>query len=309
MKYWLFIFSCLLCGLSSYAGGADPVLLRTHVNTMCNTRGWRNIEDTATLNRSRRYIQAQLGAYCTNVQLQTYTVAGKQYSNVIASYGPADAPRIIIGAHYDVCEQQAGADDNASGVAGLLELARLLQKEDAGNWKYRIDLVAYTLEEPPSFKTENMGSTVHARMLCESKIKVAGMISLEMIGFYRDAKHTQRYPLGMFKWFYGSRGNYITVVKKLHGGGFVRRFTRSFRHGDDIITKVFAAPKWVPGVDWSDHLSYWAYGWPALMITDTSFFRNANYHQPTDTPDTLDYKRMGFVVDDVLRALQRMAKG
>lgn len=305
---WLAIILHGLGG-TSYAAIADSALLRAHVYSLCNTPTFRNIDDTATLNRARRYIQQELGKYNADVQLQAYTVNGKDYYNVIASYGPADAPRIIVGAHYDVCEAQAGADDNASGVAGLLELARLMAKEDTKNWKYRIDLVAFTLEEPFAFKTGNMGSTVHARWLAEQHVDVVGMISLEMIGYYKDAKHTQQYPLGIFKWLYGSRGNYITVVKKLHGGTFVRRFKRSFKRGDNIITKVFSAPKWVPGVDWSDHLSYWAEGWQALMITDTSFFRNHNYHQATDTPNTLDYQRMSFVVDNVLSALSKMVKG
>ena len=305
----ILFFLPLAVGAKEGIFSADSVLLKNHVYTITGTRSYRNIDDTATLNKTRSYIQQQLGKYAKEATLQTYTVNGKQYSNVIASYGPENAPRIIIGAHYDVCDEQAGADDNASGVAGLLELARLLSKEDASAWKYRIDLVAYTLEEPPSFKTSNMGSTVHAQYLADNHIPVLGMISLEMIGFYKDAKHTQQYPLGFFKWFYGSRGNYITVVKKLHAGKFCRRFTRGFKHGDNIITKVFSAPKWVPGVDWSDHLSYWAKGWQALMITDTSFFRNANYHQKTDTPETLDYSRMSFVVTNLFNTLSKMAKG
>ncbi len=290
-------------------GNADSVLLKKYVYSITGGSSFRNIDDTATLNRTSTYIRNELSKYAQNVQTQTYYVKGKEYRNIIASYGPENAPRIIIGAHYDVCDDQAGADDNASGVAGLLELARLLSKEDARQWQYRIDLVAYTLEEPPSFKTANMGSTVHAKYLADAHIPVKGMISIEMIGYYKDARHTQQYPLGFFKWFYGTRGNYITVVKKLHAGKFVRQFTRGFKHGDNIITKVFAAPAWVPGVDWSDHLSYWAYGWQALMITDTSFFRNANYHQKTDTPDTLDYARMSFVVTNLFNSLSKMAKG
>lgn len=187
----------MLLSFGAFGGTADSAILRKHVYTMCGTPAFRNIDDTATLNRTCRYIQQELGKYAGKTELQAYTVNGKEYYNVIASYGPADAPRIIVGAHYDVCDAQAGADDNASGVAGLLELARLIAKEDTKNWKYRIDLVAFTLEEPFSFKTGNMGSTVHARWLAENNVQVAGMISLEMIGYYKDAKHTQQYPLGI----------------------------------------------------------------------------------------------------------------
>ena len=314
--YRLLLFLALLpvfAGAKTEQICADSILLRAHVYKITGSKGYRNIDDTFTLNKAASYIQSELAGNCNNVHLQTYHIAGndggiKSYHNVIASFGPENAPRIIIGAHYDVCDQQAGADDNASGVAGLLELSRLFSKGDHQHWKYRVDLVAYTLEEPPSFKTQNMGSAIHAKYLADSNISVKGMISIEMIGYYKDAKHSQHYPLGFFKWFYGSRGNYITVVKKMHASKFCHQFTKSFKHGDNIITKVFSSPKWVTGVDWSDHLSYWAKGWAALMITDTSFFRNANYHQPTDTPDTLDYQRMSFVVTNLFLTISKMAK-
>ena len=237
-----------------------------------------------------------------------YKVGDKAYGNIIASYGAENAPRIIIGAHYDVCDQQPGADDNASGIAALLELSRLLALQQTDKWKYRIDLVAYTLEEPPAFRTKAMGSAVHAQSMLDSNVQVKGMISIEMIGFYRDGKHTQQYPVGLLKWIYGSRGNYITVVKKMKSGKFTRQFTRRFKRGDNIITKVFAAPAWLPGIDFSDHLNYWARGWDAFMLTDTSFYRNKNYHEKSDTPDTLDYSRMSYVVTNMFHALAGMAQ-
>lgn len=290
----------------SYGTGADAAALREHVVKLTSGPGYRHIYDTAALNKTAAYIEAKFKETGLTTYRQQYQVSGRTYYNIIASAGPADAPRIIVGAHYDVCEEQQGADDNASGVAGILELARLLSVRDTKDWKYRIDMVAYTLEEPPSFRTEQMGSAVHARSLHDSMIKVKGMISVEMIGYFDDAKNSQRYPLGIFKWFYGSRGNYITLVRKFNGDKFDRQLTRRFKRSHCIRTKVFKAPLWVPGIDFSDHLNYWAYGWAALMITDTSFYRNANYHQKTDTPETLNYQKMSQVVNSLHQSLISM---
>jgi hypothetical protein len=310
MKKLLLLLCCHV--LISTARGerviADSVLLKEHVYNITGDKRFRNIDDTAALNSTAQYIIDELERVQVPVQTQEYRIGGKTYKNILTSFGPHDAPRIIVGAHYDVCGNQWGADDNASGVAALLELARLLSKQHTDSWNYRIDLVAYTLEEPPSFRTENMGSAVHAKSLFEENAHVAGMISIEMIGFYKDEKHTQHYPLGFLKWFYGPRGNYITVVKKLRSGKFTRQFARRFKHGDNIITKVFSAPKWVPGMDFSDHLNYWGYDWEALMITDTSFFRNEHYHQRSDMANTLDYARMSYVVANLYNALSGMAQ-
>lgn len=308
MKYLLTLLLCAGTSIHCLATAADSALLRKHVTTLCTLPGGhRQFSDTVTLNKAARYIYDAFRQQTDSTGVQTYTVQGRQYRNIIASFGPATAPRIVVGAHYDVCGPHPGADDNASGVAGLLELARLLHQQDIRNWKYRIDLVAFTLEEPPIFRTSGMGSAVHARYLKEQNISVKGMISLEMIGYYRDGKHTQHFPAGFLKLFYGSRGNFITVVQKLHGGRFVRQFRRGFRKGAGVRVKVFKGPASIEGIDYSDHLNYWAEGWDALMITDTSFFRNANYHQAGDTPDTLDYARMSAVVNKVLRSLVRMS--
>ena len=180
---------------------------------------------------------------------------------------------MVVGAHYDVCGNQPGADDNASGVAGLLELARMLSDCQL---KYRIDLVAFALEEPPYFRSPSMGSYIHAKSLADNQIRVKGMISLEMIGYFTEKKRTQEYPVGILKLFYGNRGNYITVVRKFSDGKFSRRFTRSFRDAK-LPVKSFQGPRFLPGIDYSDHLNYWNHGFSAVMITDTSFYRNKNY--------------------------------
>lgn len=311
MLKYITLLAAVLLAMRASAAEVDSATLRRHVSVLCDTtQGYRTGSDTARLNKAAQYIHGELKKYRDSVTVMTYRADGSNYYNLIASYGPADAPRIIIGAHYDVCgeERQQGADDNASGIAGLLELARLLAQEDAAHWKYRVDLVAYTLEEPPYFRTAAMGSAMHAQYLEAGKIPVRGMVSLEMIGYFKDGKHTQHYPIGLLKLFYGSRGNYITVVHKVHKGSFVRGFQRDFKGAHLIRTKKFGAPRILPGIDFSDHLNYWNHGWAALMITDTSFFRNANYHRKGDTPETLDYNRMAMVVEQVKRAVDRMVQ-
>jgi hypothetical protein len=300
------VFICLMGSVAGAKAAADSVLLKDHVLALTGLPGHRNFADTAGLNKAARYIYDHLHRYSDSVAVQSYEVKQRKYHNIILSYGPKDAPRIIVGAHYDVCGDRPGADDNASGVAGLLELARLLHKADTKNWKHRIDLVAYTLEEPPVFATKGMGSAVHAAYLKENHVPVKGMVCLEMIGYYRDGKNTQHFPAGILKLFYGSRGNFITVVRKLKGGPFTRKFTRRFKQAHGVRTKVFKGPVWIEGIDFSDHRNYWDEGWEALMLTDTSFYRNNNYHEASDTPDTLDYGRMASVVDKLYKALERL---
>ena len=286
---------------------ASEARLRKHVEQLTEGEGYRNYRDLKALNRAADYIYKTFKKQTENVFIQAFKVDGKEYKNVYASFGPVNAPRIIIGAHYDVCGDQMGADDNASGVAGLLELARLFAEADKSKWEMRIDLVAYSLEEPPYFDTKHMGSSVHATALETNKTPVVGMISLEMIGFFDDEKGSQDYPLGILKLFYGGRGDYITVVRKSGSGKFARMFTKEFKKKGkrNVRTKVFKAPRWlVPSIGLSDHKNYWGFKWSALMITDTSFYRNKNYHEETDKPDTLDYFRMSAVVTNVFKAIQ-----
>jgi hypothetical protein len=255
------------------------------------------------LDSSASYIKYQFRLLGDSVIEQKYSFRSLDFKNIIFSIGPANTDRIIIGAHYDVCGKQEGADDNASGIAGLLELARLLKGQPL---KYRIDFVAYSTEEPPFFKSENMGSYVHAKYLFDNNIKVKGMVCLEMIGFYKEEKHTQNYPLPILKWFYGSKGNYITVVQKFGNGPFGRFMKQSMLGNQTISTKSFKSPKWLPGVDFSDHLNYWKFGYSAVMITNTAFYRNHNYHTEGDSLETLNIGKIGLVVDEVYRALIKL---
>jgi hypothetical protein len=281
---------------------ADKQRLQDAVKFLCSTHTFRNNENTSSLDTAAAYIGRQLRAAGYEPEEEKFTAGGREYKNIICSYGPGDAERLIVGAHYDVCGAQAGADDNASGVAGLLELARQLKK-NSPQLDHRIDMVFYTLEEPPHFRTPTMGSAIHAKYLYDNNIKVKGMICLEMIGYYSEEKGSQHYPLGLLKLFYPSRANYIAVVGKMGQGRFLRKVKRKMISSCGINVRSINAPTFVPGIDFSDHLNYWHYGYDAVMITDTSFYRNDNYHQPGDIPSTLDYDKMAEVVKGVYNAI------
>lgn len=305
MKVFATVFLLFLYFVSEAASKSDTVLIRQHLVALTQTPGFRNYRDLQTLNRAAAYVKTEFEKYSQHVSVQEYRVEGQAYQNIVCSFGPENAPRIIVGAHYDVCENQQGADDNASGTTGLLELARMLQHEKL---QVRIDLVAYTLEEPPYFRTKHMGSYVHAKSLKDARVPVLGMVSLEMIGYFKDEKGTQDYPVGALKLIYGSKGNYITLVRKFGAGKFARQFNGQFHKTDLIRTKSFVGPAALPGIDFSDHLNYWAFGFSALMVTDTAFYRNKNYHQPTDTLETLDLNRMAKVIDSVYETLLKLNK-
>jgi Peptidase family M28 len=300
MKKLLFFFLLLLQFTQINAQYVDTISVKNHLINITKTIGFRTYSDTALLNKTAHYIDAVFKKYSTQVYFQIFTVNGKQYKNVICSFGTENKARIIVGAHYDVCGEQEGADDNASGIVGLLELAKLLQGKKLNN---KIDLVAYTLEEPPYFRTENMGSYVHSKMLSDSAVNVKGMVCLEMLGYFKDEKKTQDYPVGILSLFYGNKGNYITLVKKFGAGKFARQFAAKFKQTNSINTKKFKAPASLQGIDFSDHLNYWKFGFSALMITDTSFYRNHNYHHKTDILETLDLVRMAKVIDGVYLTL------
>ncbi|WP_258097552.1 M28 family peptidase [Marinoscillum pacificum] len=298
-----FTFLSILFSNISLANESDTTIIRQHLTAITKTDGFRNYRNLQLLNQTADYIQSVFSQFSEHVSIQEYEVGSTTYKNVIASFGMEHKKRIIVGAHYDVCGNQQGADDNASGVVGLLELARLLVDKELS---YGVDLVAYTLEEPPYFRTEFMVSYIHAKSLVDEGADVLGMISVEMIGYFKEEKNTQSYPLGILSAIYGSRGNYITLVKKFGAGKFVRQFSRKFKSTKAIRTKMFAGPKRLTGIDFSDHLNYWKFGFKAMMITDTSFYRNANYHAPTDTMETLDIGKMSQVIDGLCEALLTM---
>ncbi|MCI5057729.1 MAG: M28 family peptidase [Flavobacteriales bacterium] len=278
----------------------SPKSLEQMVRIMTDHEVARNYKNIERLNEVAEYIHETFSSYSNDVSYQKYNIEGVEYKNVIASFGPKEGERIVIGAHYDVCGDQPGADDNATGTVGLLELARLLKSQ---NLKYRVDLVAYTLEEPPYFRTEYMGSAVHAKYLKENNIKLKGMYCLEMIGYFSDEPGSQNYPVAPLKAFYPSTGDYIAIVGKTGQGKFTKRAKKDIKSAAGIDVRSINAPKFVTGIDFSDHLNYWAEGYKAVMITNTSFYRNQNYHQPTDLPESLDYDKMAEVIKGVYQII------
>lgn len=279
---------------------SDTILMKKHLTFLSVNRVARNYQNLDRLNDVADYILYEFEKYADTTYFQTYKVNGVTYKNVIAKFNQKTDKRTVIGAHYDVCGNQPGADDNATGIVGLLEIARQLKGKQLTQ---QVELVAYTLEEPPFFRTEYMGSYIHAKSLVDENAQVNGMISLEMIGYFDDAKGSQSYPIGSLKLIYGKRGDYITVVNKMARGKFARRFTKRMKRKCSVETKNFQGFKSIPGVDFSDHLNYWNFGFSAAMVTDTAFFRNHNYHQLGDTIYTLNFHRMAQVIDGVLTAI------
>lgn len=275
--------------------------LEATVRFLSEEIGPRSYTDLEELDRSADYIEEKLTAYGCDVKRQSFTYMENTYHNIIGEVkGDNDSEILVIGAHYDTVPGTPGADDNASGIAGLLELARLATENPVSR---TVCFGAFTLEEPPFFKTSHMGSYVYAKSLKENKVKVEGMVSLEMIGYYCEKKGCQYYPFSFFKWFYPEKGNFIAFVGNISSKNFTRRTKHAFQKASVLPVVSLNTVSLVPGVDFSDHSSFWNFDYPAFMITDTAFYRNPNYHTAGDRADTLDYKRMALLVSGLKSAL------
>lgn len=259
--------------------------LRRHVETLA--AGERNTD----LETPARYIESQLGAGCRR---QPYPSAGRTVCNVEVGAGP-----IVVGAHYDTVPGSPGADDNASGVAVLIELSQVLAPG-------QIRFVAFANEELPYSHGEEMGSFVHAKRAREAGERVTAMFSLEMLGCYSDAPGSQRYP-PVIGWFYPDRADFIAFVGDLGARRLVKRSHALFRRHSDFPSESLAAPAFVPGITRSDHWSFRRHGFPAAMVTDTAFNRYAHYHRSSDTPEKLDYERMARVTLGLAGMLRELA--
>ncbi len=278
--------------------------LRAHVSALAARIGERNVYRPEALHAAADYIRGQWQAQGHPVAAQAYTAAGVACENLeVVRSGPS-REIVLVGAHYDTVAGSPGADDNASGVAGLLELSRLLA--DAAP-RRSLRFVAFVNEEPPFFFWKQMGSMVYARAARARGDDIRLMLSLEMLGCYSDATGSQAYP-PLLRFFYPGCGNFIAFVSNLASRRALDRFTRAFRAASDFPAERLAAPSLIPGVAWSDQLSFWRQGYPALMVTDTAFYRNAHYHRASDTPEKLDYGRMARVVEGLAQAILASAE-
>ncbi len=268
----------------------------------------RNYRNLASLNRAADYILQAFVEQDLQTEEQSWEVGGQTYRNVIAAYRPELPRRLIAGAHYDVYGDLPGADTNASGVAGLLESARLIAQQQP-ELDYGIDLVAYSLEEPPFFGNSEMGSHVHARSLFAEGVSVLGMLCFEMIGYFSGEPGSQQFPDPKLVAQYPDTGNFIIVVGIEKYAAFTRQVFEQMKAVADIDVQMILFPEPHSLAGMSDQRSYWAFDYPALMINDTSFLRNPHYHLPTDTIDTLDFPKMASVVSATVQAMLNLHKG
>ena len=276
--------------------------LEAIVRTLAKTIGPRSYRDTASLAAAADFITQSFEAGGYTVTFQPYEVQGLTYRNLIVERRGTEEPEriLIVGAHYDTVEGTPGADDNASGVAVLLELARLHAET---RFRKTVRFVAFTLEEPPFFRSRQMGSRVYARSLKAQGEEVEAMLCLEMVGYYSQEQGSQSFPFFWLRWRYPTTGNFITVVSNSASEPLQMHVRDALKATMALPVETFTGPWWIAGVDLSDHGSFWKEGYPAVMLTDTAFYRNPHYHRSTDRPETLDYSAMTELVQGMSVAL------
>ena len=279
--------------------------LRRHVAALAGRIGERNVWRPGTMAAAAGYIRKTLEDAGYGVNVQAFPSRGVTVSNieaVLPGHGAADEV-IVVGAHYDSVADCPGANDNASGVAALLELARLL----AGSTLPRsVRFVAFANEEAPFFYGEEMGSNLYAARAQAQGERIEAMLSLETLGYYTDAPGTQKYPFP-FSWFYPDSGNFVGFVGNMSSRPLVRQALGTFRASTAFPSEGVAAPSGIEGIHWSDHWSFWQAGYPALMVTDTAPFRYPHYHDATDTPQQLDYSGLARVTGGLAEVVGALA--
>jgi Zn-dependent M28 family amino/carboxypeptidase len=282
-----------------------PERLKTHVVKLSDEIGERSIFRYPALTEAADYITKVFQDFGFSVEFQEYLLMERRVKNIIVSKpgNKKSDELIVIGAHYDTCFNP-GADDNASGVAGLLELARLIASEENNK---TIRFIAFTCEEPPFFKTKDMGSFVYARGAREKQENIKAAVILEMLGYYSNRPFSQRYPLFLGP-FYPNRANFIAVVGNFSNQRLVRWLTHHFREYSQFPISSVVLFDFIPGVDFSDHWSFWQNDFSAVMVTDTAFYRYRHYHRDSDTFEKLDYQSMAAVVEGLKEAILKLAE-
>ena len=269
--------------------------LEAHVEYLAATIGERNLWQYPALQRSAEYIEQQLAASGYRTSRQTFDVSRVPVSNIEAVLEGTDrrGEIVVLGGHYDTVAGCPGANDNATGVAAVLELARRF----AGRPQSRtLRFVAFVNEEPPFFQTPQMGSYVYAKAARERGDRIVAMLSLETMGYYSDDKGSQTYPAPLAA-MYPDVGNFIGFVADMTSEPLLLAARQAFEAASAFPVQALAGPAELPGVGWSDHWAFWQHGYPALMVTDTAPFRYPWYHSPQDTPEKIDSARFSQVVD------------
>ena len=286
----------------------EPIVkaLQQHVYMLADEIGERNVFRPDALHDTERYIKQTWQTMGYDVQSQVYEFKGVRSANLeVTVQGSNKANEIIlIGAHYDSVIGSPGANDNGSGVAALLELSRLFVSSKP---QRTLRFVAFVNEEPPFFYSSNMGSMHYAKAARERNDDIRLMLSLETMGYYRDEANSQDYP-PLFSYFYPDKGNFVAFVSNFGSRSKLRKLNKAFKTCSQFPTEHVSTFSWVPGVGWSDQLSFWRRSYDALMVTDTALYRYPYYHTQEDTPDKLDYKRMAEVTKGLHCALFHLSK-
>jgi len=309
---WLLWYMVKVPG-ASYSGALKPLTgeeqiiagnLRRHVAAIASRE--HNLFRPAELEASAQYIEKALAGLGYVVAPQRFVAGSMEVRNLETGIpGAARAGEIVVvGAHYDSVAGAVGANDNGSGVAALIELARLARGSKPAR---TLRFVAFVNEEPPFYHSDAMGSRQYARRSRESNESIVAMLSLETVGYYSEQPGSQRYPFPL-GFFYPSTGNFIAFVSNLASRALLHEALASFRRHAAFPSEGVAAPAFIPGVDWSDHWSFWQEGWPALMVTDTAPYRYPHYHTAQDTPDKVDYERLARVVTGLHGMLRDLAQ-
>jgi hypothetical protein len=288
---------------------ADEIALRAElvadVQALAGDIGERNMRRYPQLNAAADFIEGSLSRAGLQPRRHTYELSGRACHNIEAEIRGVRPQIVVIGAHYDSVFGSPGANDNGSGVAAMLALARRFAGKPIGQ---TLRFVAFVNEEPPYFQTEEMGSFVYARGCKARGDQISAMISLETIGYFSDAPHSQTYPSLGIGAFYPNTGNFIGFVGNVRSRVLLRRALSLFRQEAKLPSEGAALPSFISGVGWSDQWAFWQHGYPGIMITDTAPFRYPHYHAATDTPDKLDYDRFALVVSGVEKTIAELAK-
>jgi hypothetical protein len=280
---------------------AIALQLEEDVRHLAGEIGERNMHRPGTLDSTvlwieQRFLEMELNPERHTYQLRRGVYSGRSADNITVEVEGTVNPNrvVIIGAHYDTVPHSPGANDNGSAVAALLLLAEWFKDNPAEN---TLRFVAFANEEPPFFKTEDMGSYAYARDLQSRGDNITAMFSMDGLGSFSEEPGSQSYPLPGIGFIYPDKANFIGIVTRFGDMGLMKRALKAFRENAEISAEGVALPGIVPGVDWSDHWSFWQHGFPAFLITDTLPFRDPYYHSPMDTPDKIDFERMTLVVE------------